>query len=148
MGTFTLKIEVSLSQETLDVLRQFAPDMPAEICGQPAGPDLKTTVEGYVVDFLGRLKKHAEKPADEPKPETTQSPVPEEKAPQAAPQAPAAAEPAEITDATLRAVTKEAKDRTSANAVRKVFAEFGIGASIECPQERRSDLVAALENLK
>ena len=53
---------------------------------------------------------------------------------------------AEITDAVLREKVKEAKDRSGAKAVREIFAEFGIGSSVECPQGRRSELVERLEN--
>ena len=158
-----VNITVSLSGATLDVLRQFAPDMPEKVYGCPAHQDLKTEVEGIVTDFLCRLKKHAEKPVEEPKPETVQEPVREEKAPQAAPEttvqaetekAPQAApettaqaETEEITDAELREYVKAAKNRTSAKAVKAVFAEFGIENSSACPAERRSELKARLENL-
>ena len=142
-----VNITVSLSGATLDVLRQFAPDMPEKVYGCPAHQDLKTEVEGIVTDFLCRLKKHAEKPVEEPKPETVQEPVREEKAPQAAPETTAQAETEEITDAELREYVKAAKNRTSAKAVKAVFAEFGIENSSACPAERRSELKARLENL-
>lgn len=142
-----VNITVSLSGAILDVLRQFAPDMPEKVCNCSAHQDLKTEVEGIVTDFLGRLKKHAEKPVEEPEPETAQSPVREEKAPQAAPEAPAQAKTKEISDAELREAVKAAKDRTSAKAVKAVFAEFGIENSSACPAERRSELKARLENL-
>ena len=141
-----VNITVSLSGATLDVLRQFAPDMPEKVCSCPAHQDLKTEVEGIVTDFLGRLKKHAA--ADAPKPEPAQEPVRDEKVPQAAPETPAQAKTEEISDTALREAVKAAKDRTSAKAVREIFAKFNIAASIECPQERRSDLMAALESLK
>ena len=143
-----VNITVSLSGATLDVLRQFTPDMPEKVCDPFAShQDLKTEVEGIVVDFLGRLKKHAEKPVEEPKPEPAQEPVREEKAPQAAPEVPAQAKAEEISDAELRQAVKAAKDRTSAKAVKAVFAEFGIENSSACPAERRSELKARLENL-
>lgn len=150
-----LNIQVSLSRETLDVLRQFTPDMPDPFCNCPAQQeDLKTTVENYVVDFLERLQKHAKKPVDEPKPEVAQSTARKENAPVAEeepakqPEQEAAPEVKEISDAELRECVKAAKDRTSAKEVRAVFAQFGITSSIECPQGRRSELVAALENVK
>ena len=143
-----VNITVSLSGATLDVLRQFAPDMPEKVCDPFAShQDLKTKVEGIVVDFLGRLKKHAEKPADAPKAEPAQEPVHEEKAAPAPQQAPAQAETEEISDAELREAVKAAKNRTSAKAVKAVFAEFGIENSSACPAERRSELKARLENL-
>jgi len=143
-----VNITVSLSGATLDVLRQFAPDMPEKVCDPFAShQDLKTEVEGIVTDFLGRLKKHAEKPVEEPKPKPAQEPVREEKAPQAASEAPAQAKTKEISDAELREAVKAAKNRTSAKAVKAVFTEFGIENSSACPAERRSDLKARLENL-
>ena len=144
---FNVNITVSLSGATLDVLRQFVPDMPEKVCSCPTHQDLKTEVEGIVSDFIGRLKKHAEKPVEEPKAEPAQEPVREEKAPQAAPGAPAQAKTKEISDAELREAVKAAKNRTSAKAVKAVFAEFGIENSSACPAERRSELKARLENL-
>ena len=142
-----IKVTVDLSDRAANLLRQFAPDLPDEVCRCSAHPDLKTEVEEIVVDFLGRLKKHAEKPADALKPEPAQEPVREEKAPQAAPDAPAQARAEEISDAELREAVKAAKNRTSAKAVKAVFAEFGIENSSACPAERRSELKARLENL-
>lgn len=143
-----VNITVSLSGATLDVLRQFAPDMPEKVCDPfAAHQDLKTEVEGIVVDFLGRLKKHAEKPVEEPKPETAQEPVLEEKAPQAAPEAPAQAETEEITDAALRKAVKAAKDKVGTPVVKALFAEFEIPNSSACPQERRGELMDRLEKL-
>lgn len=142
-----LSIEVSLSRETLDVLRQFAPDMPADLSNPAAHPCFKTTVENAVVDFLERLQKHAKKPVDEPKPQTAQSPAPEEKPAPAAPQAPASAPAEEITDAQLREAVKAAKDKVGGPAVKTLFGEFGIPNSSACPQERRSELMDRLEKL-
>ena len=143
-----VNITVSLSGATLDVLRQFTPDMPEKVCDPFAShQDLKTEVEGIVVDFLSRLKKHAEKPVEEPKAEPAQEPVREEKAPQAAPETTAQAETEEITDAALRKAVKAAKDQVGGQSVKDLFGEFGIRNSSECPQERRSDLLARLNKL-
>ena len=48
----------------------------------------------------------------------------------------------------LREAVKEAKDRAGGTAVRTLFSEFEIPNSSACPQERRSELMARLENLK
>ena len=148
---FTIHFEVGLSRETLDVLRQFAPDMPAEMCDCTAHPkDLKTFIEETVVDFLKRLQADAKKPVEEAKPAPAQSSVPEAKASQAAPEAPAPAEQKamqEVTDAVLRQAVKEAKDRAGGTAVRTLFSEFEIPNSSACPQERRSELLGRLANL-
>ena len=55
--------------------------------------------------------------------------------------------PKEITDEALRALIKDIRTRKSPAEVRQVFADFGIKTSIECPQERRADLVARLNKL-
>ena len=55
--------------------------------------------------------------------------------------------PAEITDEALRALIKEVRTATSPAAVRGLFNEFGIKTSIECPQERRAELVDRLKKL-
>ena len=141
-----INFEVSLSRETLDVLRQFAPDMPAGMCNcTDAGKDLKTFVKETVVEFLEGLKKHAQ---------------PEEnygKAEEPAPQAPVAPTPApapeknsgtqEITDATLRLAVKAAKDKVGTDGVKALFSEIEIPNSSVCPQERRSELMDRLNKL-
>ena len=75
------------------------------------------------------------KPA--PKPETKEAPAPE---------APAEA-PTAISDEELRAIIKETRTASSPAAVRALFNEFGIKTSIECPMERRAELVAKLKKL-
>ena len=80
------------------------------------------------------------KPA--PKPETKEAPAPEAPA-----EAPAPEETTEISDAALRAIIKETRTASSPAAVRALFNEFGIKTSIECPMERRAELVAKLKKL-
>lgn len=77
MEPIKISIEVSLSQRTMDFLRMFTPDMPQDV---------------YDGTRQVRPAKPAEKPVDEPKPETAQEPVREEKAAPAAPEAPAQAD--------------------------------------------------------
>jgi outer membrane biosynthesis protein TonB len=148
MAELNIHFEVSLSRETLDVLRQFAPDMPAEICDPAAHPFFKTAVENAVIDFLDRAwKRTQEKPVDEPKPETAPEPVPEEKPAPAPQQDPAPAPEKEITDADLRQAVKAAKDKVGTPVVKALFAEFEIPNSSACPQERRGELMDRLEKL-
>jgi hypothetical protein len=142
-----IKVTVDLSDRAANLLRQFAPDLPDEVCRCSAHPDLKTEVEEIVVDFLGRLKKHAEKPVEEPKPETVQSPTPAEKAAPAPQQAPAAPAQKEISDADLRLAVKAAKDKVGTDGVKALFHEFEIPNSSACPQERRSELMDRLNKL-
>lgn len=125
---FTINVQFSLSPESAELLRQIVPDgrpaqdMPNEMCNCAAHQDLKTFIKETVVEFLEGLKKHVE---------------PEENS-----------GTEEISDATLREKVKEAKDRTDTKTVRALFAEFGINNSTECPQERRSELLAGLEKLR
>lgn len=80
------------------------------------------------------------KPA--PKPETKEAPAPEAPAGSPAPE-----ETTEISDEELRAIIKETRTASSPAAVRALFNEFGIKTSIECPMERRAELVAKLKKL-
>ena len=149
---FTINVQFSLSPESAELLRQIVPDgrpaqdMPNEMCNCAAHQDLKTFIKETVVEFLEGLKKHVEPEktsgkADEPAPQ-----APEEPAAAPAPEENSGTE--EISDATLREKVKEAKDRTDTKTVRALFAEFGINNSTECPQERRSELLAGLEKLR
>ena len=61
--------------------------------------------------------------------------------------APAPEKAGEISDEQLRQVIKSVRDKSTPAAVREIFAEFGIKTSIECPQERRPELVARLNKL-
>lgn len=60
---------------------------------------------------------------------------------------PAPEAPSVITDEDLRALIKETRTRTSPQAVRALFNEFGIKTSIECPDDRRPELVRRLNAL-
>lgn len=58
-----------------------------------------------------------------------------------------AKEPEVITDAALREAVKLAKNRTDVKTVRALFNEFGIGASSECPEAKRPELLYRLSVL-
>lgn len=58
-----------------------------------------------------------------------------------------AKEPETITDAALREAVKLAKNRTDVKTVRALFNEFGIGASSECPEAKRPELLYRLSVL-
>ena len=59
-----------------------------------------------------------------------------------------AKEPEVITDAALREAVKLAKNRTDVKTVRALFTEFGIGASSECPEAKRPELLRRLTVLE
>lgn len=145
MGSFNLNITFSLSPESLELLRRLIPagDLPEHTCC--SGNDFEARVTDIVIGVIEQLSKHAH-------PEKTSG-----QAERPAPEAPAAPSPTpepektsdtEVTDAMLRKAVKDAKDRSSGAAVRALFAEFEIPNSSACPQERRSELMARLENLK
>lgn len=117
MDPIQINITVDLGERTLEVIKSFTNQAKEEPA--PARP----------------------KPAPV---EVKAAPVPE---PVAKNPEPVADKPAEITDESLRALIKDIRTRKSPAEVRQVFAEFGIKTSIECPQERRADLVARLNKL-
>ena len=141
-----INFEVSLSRETLDVLRQFAPDMPAGMCNcTDAGKDLKTFVKETVVEFLEGLKKHAHPEENSGKAEEPAPQAPVAPAPAPAPEKSSGTQ--EITDADLRLAVKAAKDKVGTDGVKALFHEFEIPNSSACPQERRSELMDRLNKL-
>lgn len=80
--------------------------------------------------------------------ETKPAIAPQTKAPEETPvveQAPD--EPEQISDEQLRQIIKGVRDKSTPAAVRGIFAEFGIKTSIECPMERRPELVERLNKL-
>ena len=127
-----LNINLDMSQRMMDFLRLFAPDMPQDV---------------YDGTRATRPAKPAEKPVEEPKPETVQSPIPAEKAAPAPHQAPAAPVQKEISDADLRLAVKAAKDKVGTDGVKALFHEFEIPNSSACPPERRSELMDRLNKL-
>lgn len=113
---------------------------------------VNVSLDERTLQFLGGLLPvrqcdgcQEDMPAEICDPKPAPAPV-REQAPKHEPE-PEPEKPGEITDADLREKVKEAKDRRGAKAVRELFSEFGIGSSVECPQGRRSELVARLENL-
>lgn len=118
--------------------------------------DASDKLLGAIQSLTGGRAQAPATPATKPapaKPETKPEPrKPETKedapapAPDPAPQ-PEPEKPAEITDEALRALIKEVRTATSPAAVRGLFNEFGIKTSIECPQERRAELVDRLKKL-
>ena len=119
-----IAVTVSLSETTIQALGALLNVSPAQ----------RQAIENYT-------QKPA--PASEVKPVTRKPEVKAETTPVAA----EAPESPSITDEELRAVIKECRNNSSPAAVRSLFNEFGIKTSIECPQERRAELVARLKKL-
>jgi len=130
--------------------------------------DITDRTLALVQDLLGARakapapqRKPASKPETKPEPrviETKEDPQPDpvEEAPVQAPQAPQepAAAPAEedlpISDEELRQVVfaaRKAKPGNPQEIKNVIFPEFGIKTSMECPVERRAELVARLNKL-
>ena len=89
--------------------------------GRPAGVEARPA--------MGPRPAVPEKPAESPKPES--APAPE----------------APIDNMVLMNATKAAKDRGQADAIRALFAKYGIASSRECPQDKRKALLSDLNAL-
>ena len=140
--SITINHVVSLSAETLEVLRRAIPagDLPEHCC-----EGFEQRVQDICIATIKQLSKYAHPvensgQAEQPAPEAPAAPSPTPE--------PEKTSDTEVTDAMLRKAVKDAKDRSSGAAVRALFAEFEIPNSSACPQERRSELMARLENLK
>ena len=129
MDPIQINITIDLGQKTLEVIRSFTKT--AKDDSVPARP-------------TPPIVEVKEAPAAKtPKPAAPAEPV----AKDPEPVADMPAEVAEISDEELRALVKKAKNASSPTDVRAIFSEFGIRTSIDCPQERRADLVARLNKL-
>ena len=120
-ATVNINVKVSLEEATIQRIREILVPRPAGIEARPAqGP----------------------RPAVPEKPQAAAEP-----APTSAP-APAAEEPtAPIDNMDLMNAVKDAKERGKADAIRALFAQYGIASSRDCPQDKRQDLLTALNAL-
>lgn len=120
-ATVNINVKVSLEEATIQRIREILVPRPAGIEARPAqGP----------------------RPAVPEKPQAAAEP-----APKSAP-APAAEEPvAAIDNMVLMNAVKDAKERGKADAIRALFAQYGIASSRDCPQDKRQDLLTALNAL-
>ena len=123
-----IKININVTLDASENLLQAVQALTGQRAQAPAAPEHKPAPQVET------------KPA--PKPETKEAPAPEAPA-----EAPAPEETTEISDEELRAIIKETRTASSPAAVRALFNEFGIKTSIECPMERRAELVAKLKKL-
>ena len=131
-----INVSLELGDKTVSILQQLLAAAPKPAQRKPAA-------------------KPETKPA--PIPETKEDPKPEEKPEEAAPaaveapEAPEAPEETkEISDEELRDIVytvRKAKPGNPQEIKNVIFPEFGIKTSIECPMERRAELVARLKQL-
>jgi hypothetical protein len=116
---------------------------------EPIHVNVNVTVEfsPKAEQFLTQLFKGSEAPAQPTTPTSEKPSKPVREVVSAAiPEAHEDAAAA-ITDADLRQAVKAAKDKAGAKPVREIFAAMGIASSVDCPAERRSELMAALQNI-
>lgn len=118
-ATVNVNVKVSLEEATFQKIAQLLGGRPAGVEARPA---------------MGPRPAAPEKPAETPKPESAP-----------APEAPAAEAP--IDNMVLMNATKAAKDRGQADAIRALFAKYGIASSRECPQDKRKALLSDLNAL-
>lgn len=120
-ATVNINVKVSLEEATIQRIREILVPRPASIEARPAqGP----------------------RPAVPEKPQAAAEPTPK-----SAP-APAAEEPAAAIDnMVLMNAVKDAKERGKADGIRALFAQYGIASSRDCPQDKRQDLLTALNAL-
>ena len=124
-----IKINITVTLDASDKLLGALQALTGSRAQAPAAPETKPAPRQVETKPEPRKVETKEDPAPAPEPE----PEPEK--------------PAEITDEALRALIKEVRTATSPAAVRGLFNEFGIKTSIECPQERRAELVDRLKKL-
>ena len=140
-----IEVEVGLKQTTIDTIRQL---FGAQIVAQPAAEAPAPKEEPK-----RKAKKEPEEPATQPKAEAVEAPKEEGPAlaadddlpPDDAP-APAKKTP---TEDDARQAVKAARTRgVSAKAIKDFMKEgFDIASSVECPAERRQELIDGLNNL-
>ena len=119
-ATVNVNVKVSLEEATIQRIREIFAPRPAGIEARPA---------------QGPRPAVPEKPREAAKPESAPAPAPE--APAAAP----------IDNMTLMNAVKAAKDKSGPDAVRAIFATFGIAASRDCPEDRRPELLEKLKSI-
>ena len=122
-----IKINITVTLDASDKLLGAIQSLTGGSANAPTAPETKPAPRQVETKPEPRKVETKEDPAPAPEPE------PEK--------------PAEITDEALRALIKEVRTATSPAAVRGLFNEFGIKTSIECPQERRAELVDRLKKL-
>lgn len=148
METIKINIEVNLGEATLAVLdRLLTAAQNAPVAAQ-ATP---------VVETPAPAPKKAKKAAETPQPEPAPAPAPEpavdeepveDLPPDDAPD-PAPKKAAAPTEADARMAVKSARDRgVSAKVIREYMqTSFGIASSVECPEDRRQELIDGLAKL-
>lgn len=128
MEPLKINIEIALSSETLALLKAFLPN-----CTQAVKH----------ADIFVAPATITERPKATPKTKTKKQPEPPivEETPDDIPDG------AMITDAELRRLTADAKNKSSAADIRAIFQNFDIKNSSACPIDKRPALKAELEKI-
>lgn len=132
MEPIKINIEVSLSEATIAALKGI---LGAQIIQTPAQVEEPTPQPK-------QRKAKAEKPAPAPSPVEDDDDLPADDAPDPAPKS-------IPTEADMRAAIKKTIDRkVSPKTVRTyIQTTFGIDSSVDCPEERRQELIDGLARL-
>lgn len=128
-----ISVQVGLTEDTGRTLRElFLRDKGSAAPQAVGGTEKAANGTGKAEKRTGTTGKRTEttETGTEKAPEPAAAPKPES--------APA------VTDSVLREAVKRAKDSTDVKTVRALFTEFGIGASSECPEDRRPELLRRL----
>lgn len=140
-----IEVEVGLKQTTIDTIRQL---FGAQIVAQPAAEAPAPKDEPK-----RKAKKEPEAPAPQPKTEAVEAPKEEAPATAADDDLPPDDAPAPVkktpTEDDARQAVKAARTRgVSAKAIKDFMKEgFNIASSVECPAERRQELIDGLNKL-
>ena len=139
MEPIKIQIEVNLGEATLDIIKTLAgaPGRISEVAKQEAPePQPKKATE--------KKAKPAPAPVAEPAPA---EPVMEDLPPDDAPD-PAPAKPTPTEDDARQAVKNARSRGVTAKAIKDYMKEsFNIATSVECPAERRQELIDGLNGL-
>lgn len=130
MEPIKIQIEVNLGEATLDILKSFAPALGASETKKPApAPEKKA------------------KPAPVAEPAPAAEPVMDDLPPDDAPD-PTPAKPTPTEDDARQAVKNARSRGVTAKAIKDYMKEsFNIATSVECPAERRQELIDGLNGL-
>ena len=131
MNPIQINIEVNLGEKTLDILKTLAPALGASATPAPAAPSPVPASE-------------PEKPAPAPAPS---APVVDDLPPDDAPD-PTPSKPTPTEDDARQAVKAARSRGVTAKAIKDYMKEsFNIATSVECPAERRQELIDGLNGL-
>ena len=133
MEPIKIQIEVNLGEATLDILKTFAPALGASEVKTPApAPEKKA------------------KPAAAPAPAPVEEPAPAEPVMEDLPpdDAPDPVKPTPTEDDARQAVKAARSRGVSAKVIKDYMKDsFNIATSVECPAERRQELIDGLNRL-